>query len=114
MCMVCAWCVHGVCMVCAWCVHGVCMVCAWYVHDARMAHALVHARLASVILTRSLTAQVSTLPAGQTIVVDGELFQKVEVDGCNWMVEDDKAKGRLLQLTLTKAVQMTWLMLVRS
>ena len=100
--------------VCAWYVHGVCMVCAWYVHGARMAHALVHARLASVILTRSLTAQVSTLPAGQTIVVDGELFQKVEVDGCNWMVEDDKAKGRLLQLTLTKAVQMTWLMLVRS
>ena len=109
--MVCAWYVHGVCMVCAWCVHGVCMV---NVRGARMAHALVHARLASVILTRSLTAQVSTLPAGQTIVVDGELFQKVEVDGCNWMVEDDKAKGRLLQLTLTKAVQMTWLMLVRS
>ena len=56
----------------------------------------------------------STLPAGQTVVVDGELFQKVEVDGCNWMVEDDKAKGRLLQLTLAKAVQMTWLMLVRA
>ena len=79
-----------------------------------LVHELVHAWKAQVIRTRPPTAQVSTLPAGQTLVVDGELFQKVDVDGCNWMVEDDKAKGRLLQLTLTKAVQMTWLMLVRS
>lgn len=67
-----------------------------------------------VVKEQHLTLEVSTLPAGQTLVVNGELFQKVDVDGCNWMVEDDKAKGRLLQLTLTKAVQMTWLMLVRS
>ena len=79
----------------------------------RKSYSLAHS-LITRSLARSLTAQVSTLPAGQTLVVNGELFQKVDVDGCNWMVEDDKAKGRLLQLTLTKAVQMTWLMLVRS
>ena len=43
-----------------------------------------------------------------------ELFQKVDVDSCNWIVEDDKAQGRILQLTLAKAIPMTWLMLIRS
>jgi hypothetical protein len=57
---------------------------------------------------------VSTLPPGQTRLIDGELFQKVDVDSCNWMVEDDKAQGRVLQLTLAKAIPMTWLMLIRS
>jgi len=55
----------------------------------------------------------ATLPAGATCVIDGDLFQKVRPDGCNFTLEDTK-KGRILTLTLEKATKMTWLMLIRS
>lgn len=60
-----------------------------------------------------LKLEVTTLPVGATCVADGELFQKVRPDGCNFTLEDTK-KGRILTVTLEKAVKMTWLMLIRS
>lgn len=60
-----------------------------------------------------LKLEVATLPAGATCVIDGDLFQKVRPDGCNFTLEDTK-KGRILTLTLEKATKMTWLMLIRS
>ena len=39
MCMVYAWCVHGVCLAYAWCMHGICMAYAWCVHGVCMVRA---------------------------------------------------------------------------
>lgn len=41
------------------------------------------------------------------------LLQQVIVDECNWTLQDTD-EGRVLTLTLQKAHQMTWLMLIRS
>ena len=52
--------------------------------------------------------------AGSTVVAEGELFQKVLVDECNWTLQDVQGEGRILTLSLQKAHQMTWLMLLRE
>ena len=67
-----------------------------------------------VVKEQHLALEVSTLPAGKALVADGELFQKVDIEGCNWTLGDEKDKGRVLTLTLQKQQQMTWLMLIRS
>ena len=62
----------------------------------------------------SLKLEVATLAAGSTVVAEGELFQKVLVDECNWTLQDVQGEGRILTLSLQKAHQMTWLMLLRE
>jgi len=65
----------------------------------------------------SLHAEVTTLPAGRAVVVDGFLFQEVDPEGCTWHVEDDKASSagmRKLVISLEKRKQMRWLVLTRA
>eukprot|EP00854_Cymbomonas_tetramitiformis_P025498 gene25498-31149_t len=47
------------------------------------------------------------------LVLDGQLFQEVEREECNWTIEDSGDK-RLLTVNLIKEKEMRWLMLIRS
>lgn len=52
--------------------------------------------------------------AAGSVVVDGKLFQPVNVPDCTWQFEDDAAGGRTLVVTLEKRVKMRWLELTRK
>ena len=45
-------------------------------------------------------------------VLDGKLFQRIDVDGSTWTIESTKV-GRVLQITLSKEKAMRWLVLLR-
>jgi hypothetical protein len=68
-----------------------------------------------VLKPDSLCARVRTLPAGEEAVVDGRLFQRIDVDESNWALESVVAGAptRALVVTLTKEKQMRWLQLTR-
>ena len=40
------------------------------------------------VRAQHLRLEVLTLPAGRTVLVDGELFQEVNAADCSWQLED--------------------------
>ena len=50
---------------------------------------------------------------GDTVIVEGKLFQKVETEDSTWQFEDTKDGMRALVVTLEKREKMRWLQLTR-
>lgn len=64
----------------------------------------------------SLALRVRTLPEGAQTVVEGRLFQRIDLVESNWTLESAAAGAltRALVVTLAKEKQMRWLTLTRS
>lgn len=69
--------------------------------------------VALTVKAETISLVVATLPEAQRAVLQGALFQKVLPAECSWSLATHGG-GRVLQLTLTKALKLRWLGVLRS
>jgi len=69
--------------------------------------------VALALKAETIALTVATLPEGARVVLQGALFQKVRPDESSWSLATHGGQ-RVLQLTLTKALNLRWLGVLRS